>query len=473
MTPRVTGHSPTQHQPVARPRDRGAALILTIMVMAVLMVLGTTILNVSVNNIGSAGRSRDAARALDAADAGVSQALAHLRRNGGRALSCSPTCPANPWGNKATPTAVDLPGITDQRYRVWVEPVPPTAPTFYRVHSLGLAGQGVRSVQVDVELALLETGLPLGVFARSVQGGGNAGMQRASIYTTGCVYNRSKIDMTGIDADTGLPAAVHSARLITDSNGNNTNCPSTDSKAIHRSGPCNTSAPYDHDALGGPLPSGSPCRSGVSQALYDTYYAPRDLDGNGSIDVNGSYLRDDAALQALFDISDSPLSPAQMEELKAVAQLQGTYYTRADQLTSATQPKPANPHAVMYFDLSATDPGGVVELDDISVHQRLDLSNLSAGDPRCRDESLLVVIDGGNVRFNSNPTLSASVVLTSKAPYGEVIKANGNAGLIGTMFADKINLVGTFDVALDQCFLANLAPSLYTVSVSNYLEVDR
>lgn len=457
-----------------RPRDEGAALIITIMVMAVLMVLGTTILNVSINNLSSANRSRDAARALDAADAGISQALAHLRANGTRALACSPTCPSNPWGNKDNPMSVSLPGATDQRYKVWIEPKPATNPQFYRVHSEGLAGRGSRKVQVDAELTLLETGLPLGVFARSLQGGGAAGMQRESIYTTGCVYNRSKINMTGIDAATGLPAAVHSARLITDSNGNNANCPTTDPKSIHNAVvKCNPAYPFDQDALGGPFLSADPCRTGLSSDQYNKFYAPRDYDGDGKNDVDGSFIRDAESLQRLYGLDDEPLSTSQLEQLKAIAKQQDTYYTAANQLTPSKQPKPENPHAVMYFDLTATDPGGVVQLQDILTHQRANQNPLSAGDPACKTESLLIIITGGNARFNSNPTLAASLVLTSKAPYGEIIKANGTAGLIGTVFADKINLVGTLDLSLDQCFLGNLAPSLYTASVSNYLEADR
>ena len=473
MTQPVRSDADVDRGSPGSPGDEGAALIITIMVMAVLMVLGTTILNVSINNLSSANRSRDAARALDAADAGISQALAHLRANGTRALACSPTCPSNPWGNQDNPMAVNLPGVTDQRYQVWIEPKPATNPQFYRVHSEGLAGQGSRKVQIDAELTLLETGLPLGVFARSVQGGGAAAMQRESIYTTGCVYNRSKINITGTDVATGLPAAVHSARLITDSNGNNANCPSTDNKAIHRVLTCNPAYPFDQDALGGPFLSADPCRSGMSSDQYDRYYAPRDYDGDSNPDVNGSFIRDADALKQLYGLDDEPLSTSQLEQLKAVAQQQGTYYTAANQLTTSKQPKPQNPHAVMYFDLTASDPGGVVDLKDVLTHRRSNQNALGPGDPSCKDESLLIIITGGNARFNGNPTLAASLVLTSKAPYGEIIKANGTAGLIGTVFADKLNMVGTLDLSLDQCFLANLAPSIYTASVSNYLEADR
>ena len=449
--------------------ERGSAMVVTVMVMAVLLVLGTTILQVTVNNLGSARRSQDAARALDAADAGISQALAYLRRNGGRPVLCSPTCVANPWGNSAAPTAVDLPGSTDQRYQVWVEPVPATAPEFFRVHSVGLAGSGVRRVQVDVELSLLGTGLPLGVFARSVQGGGAAAVQRANIYTTGCVYNRSKIQMTGTDVATGLPASVHSSRLITDSNGNNATCPSTDRKAIHRSGPCDTAAPFDQDVLGGALPPSSACLTGLSTELYTTYYAARDLDGDDDVDVDGSRLADEQALMDLFDFDDEPLSPAQLEDLRATARQQGNYH---DRLQAEYAPDEA--HAVLYFDLAdGPDAGGIVDLKDVTTHRRTSQDELTANDSRCHDESLLIVVDGGNARFNGNPTLAASLVMLSDAPNGEIIKANGNAGIIGTVFADKINLVGTFDISLDQCFLANLAPSLYTATVTDYREIDR
>ena len=213
----------------------------------------------------------------------------------------------------------------------------------------------------------------------------------------------------------------------------------------------------------------NPCLSGLSQTLYDTYYAPRDLDGDGDVDLDGSRIADDQALMKLFDFDDDPLSPAQMEQLRAVAQQQGNYYT---QLAAGYAPDEA--HAVMFFDLSGgPDAGGIVDLKDVTTHRRTNQDALNPSDPRCVDESLLIVIDGGNARFNGNPTLAASLVMTSDAPNGEIIKANGNAGIIGTVFADKINLVGTFDLSLDQCFLANLAPSLYTASVTNYREIDR
>ncbi len=455
----------------ARPgRDDGAALLITMMVVALVVVLGTTIMSVTVNNLGAARRSQDAALALDAADAGVAQALAYLRHSGVHALACSPTCAANPWGNSAAPASETMPG-THQSYHAWIEQLSAPAgqePGRYRIHSLGLGGEGVRAVEVDVALGSISS-LPLGVFARSVNGGGNATVTRESIFSTGCVYNRSKIAMStsDIDAAYGIPVAVHSSRYISETNGNNQNC-AVSSKAIHKSGPCNTSYPHDQDVQGGSLTTPSTACA-ATQTGYPAYYAPRDLNGEGSIDVNGSYLRDDASLRALFGIRSQPFSPAELDDLRATARSQGSYFTSTSGWTS---PDPAvNPHAVMFFDLAAADPGGTVDLNQITNWART--AGLAANSPQCLDRSLLIVIEGGNAKLNSNQRLAANLVLTSTAPYGEVVKANGTASFIGTIYADTVNLVGTVDLSLDACFMSNLSPSLLVATQGSYREIDR
>jgi hypothetical protein len=63
--------------------------------------------------------------------------------------------------------------------------------------------------------------------------------------------------------------------------------------------------------------------------------------------------------------------------------------------------------------------------------------------------------------------------MTSSAPYGEVQKANGTSNFIGTIYADSVNLVGTTNLSLDECFLSNVSPALLDFSVSGYRELDR
>jgi hypothetical protein len=470
--------APTPVEATARrtTSDNGSALVITLMVLALVTALSTTVAVVTIDNLQGSWRAQQAGAALGAADAGVAQAMTHLRNNGVRDLKCVSTAPtsaacAAAWGS-ANPRVVTLPAGTGQGYSVWVEsvlPFPTNDPGRYRIHATGTApGQASRSVVADV--VVTTTDVPKGIFARTISGGGNAAVSRESIFSTGCVYNRGNIVMSGIDVAYGIPVAVHSSQIITESTGSGQYCPQTN-KPIHRSTqgnnstalPCNTTYPYDQDSLGGAL--GSSC--GGVQTTYPTYYGARDLDGNGTTDVNGSYLRDDASLFSLFGIKSPALSQSQLEQLKIIAQSQGNYWT---QNTGWSSPDEAN--AVMYFSLgSAASNNRLVDLNDITGFGRA--GNLSATATGCSTRSLIIVIDGGNAKLNSNQELAASLFMTSSAPYGEVQKANGTSNFIGTIYADSVNLVGTTNLSLDECFLSNVSPALLDFSVSGYRELDR
>ena len=124
-------------------------------------------------------------------------------------------------------------------YQAWIEPkyrqTNRRGPCLLPDHSHGTSSTGSRAVQVDATLVAGMARLPLGVFARTIEGGGSATVTRESwVFSTGCVYNRSKIEMgTSIDAAYGIRAGVHSAQIITDANGNTPTC-SVGNKAIHK-----------------------------------------------------------------------------------------------------------------------------------------------------------------------------------------------------------------------------------------------
>jgi len=454
-----------------QPSDRGSALIITLMVMAVLSALATTVTAVTINNLQSSWRAQQAGAAVNAADAGVAQAVAHLRTAGLRGLSCSPTCTTNPWGNRANPAKVVVAGTAGEQYQAWIEPIaafPANNPGRYRIHSTGTArGAASRAVVADVEVTTTE--VPKGIFARTINGGGSASVTRASIFSTGCVYDRSKITMSGMDLAYGIPVAVHSSQTITESNGSGQYCPTTN-KPIHRTGtknqnprPCNTLYPYDQDRLGASLVD-TACES--TQSSYPDYYGPKNLDSAADKDVEGSFLKDDETLFKVFGLKSPALSQTQIDQMRTIAQSQGNYWT-----SSAGWSSPDEAQAVMFFDLTQSDLGGVVDLNDIVGFGRS--ANLSATDPACPTKSLIIVIEGGNVRLNSNQQLFASLFLTSSAPYGQVLKANGNSSFIGTISADTINLTGTADLSMDACFLDNTSPALLDFSVGSYRELDR
>jgi len=224
----------------------GSAMILTLMVMALVTALATTVAVVTINNLQSSSQARLAGSAVNSADAGVAQAVAYLRNSGVRELRCSPSCASNPWGNEANPATVTVGGTAGQSYKVWIQavaPFPTNDPALYRVHSTGAAA-GAASRKVTADVGVTTSNVPRGIFARTINGGGDASVARESIFSTGCVYNRSKIEMVKgeIDLAYGIPIGVHSSQIITDSNGTGQYCPTT-SKPIHKSGAADAGQP--------------------------------------------------------------------------------------------------------------------------------------------------------------------------------------------------------------------------------------
>jgi hypothetical protein len=453
---------------VRRHNDEGSALIITLMVLAVVTALSTTVAAVTIDNLGSSVKAQQAGSALNAADAGVAQAMTYLRNSGVGSLNCSSSCTPNPWMSQSAPATATVAGIAGQGYTAWIEPIakfPANATGLYRIHSTGTAkGSASRAVTVDVETT--KAAVPLGIVASKIDGGGNVSLANQSIFSSGCVYSRSHLHMSGIDAAYGIPAGVHSSQIITESNLNNQSCSNTNQPIHDPTTRCDQSYPNDQDVLGGSL-LGTAAACASNQATYPAYYAPRDLNGDGSTDVNGSFVKDEASLQKLFGFNKPALSPSQLENLRSIAQSQGNYWTSSSVWTS-----PNERQAVMYFDLSTTDLGGVVNLSNIGGFSRVN-SGLSASDPGCDDRSLIIVIDGGNARLNSNQKLAASLFLTSTAPNGQILKANGTSDFIGTMYADSIDFTGTANISLDECFISNLAGGLLGLTQTSYREVDR
>jgi hypothetical protein len=470
---------PTGHTRDPR-RDDGSAMITTLLVLAVLTALATTVASVTVNNLGSSVKAQQAGAALNAADAGVAQAMSYLRDKGTGVLACSPTCAANPWGNSNVPASSSVTGTAGQAYTAWIEPIvrypnDKNDPGKYRIHAVGTAkGDARRVVEADVQVT--RTTVPFGIFARTIDGGGNVHVENQSVFSTGCIYSRSNLVITGFDvayrtADgRAIPAAVHTSQIITNSQGNGQFCPTTN-KPIHEAGTatekCNPLYPHDQDRFGGNL-AGTACWP--TQNDYKAFYGPEDVDNpkDNTIDVDGSYLRGDGTLMKLFNFLQPALNQTQMQRLRSVARSQGNYWTTSD---SNVWTSPDEKQAVMYFDLAKTDLGGVVDLNKIVGFGRE--PGLAANHPDCDTRSLIIVIDGGNARLNSNQKLTASLFLTSGAPNGKILKANGTSQFIGTMYGDTADLTGTADLSMDDCFMNNPSPGLLQYTQTSYRELDR
>lgn len=456
-----------------RRGDDGSALVLTMLVLAVMTGLGLTVFTLATDNLDNSRRDRQATSALANAEAGVAQATAYIKNRGTGRLACAPNCgAANPWGEEPgfveavddghPSTQVTL--ASGETYSVWIETVQQVnvvanTTGLYRIHSVGNSGTGpgARTVEVDVEVAPFK--FPLAVFADSVQAGGSGSIQTESLFSTGCIFKRSKITFVGNDPVYGIPAAAHSEQYITDSQAAGSACAATDDKNIHApSGstakPCNTNYPYDQDRQGGPL-AGTSCL------------------GDGGAYPQTSKID---SLAAQYGFQSEGLTAPQLDQLRTAAKGQGFYFTNTTAipavLTGASTSL-AHPNPVLFYDLQGGAVGELVDLNDLSESTYGRATSLAATSASCTGRSVIVVVVNGNVKLNSNQTLVGSVFAMGPAPYGEVRKANGTSRLIGTMYAKSLDLTGTADVNLDDCFLQNLPGQLLNVTPTTFREVDR
>jgi Tfp pilus assembly protein PilX len=456
------------HQPApaaARPVDRGSAIIITLMVISLLAALAATVTGVAINNVQSSRLAGEAGVAVNAADAGIAEATSFLRTNGVRALCVPPTAydATAPTFNKAfdlaTRSCVDSPGngtkVQGKPYTVLIVTVAAYGTSDvgrYLIYSTGV-GAGAASRTVTAELEVKGLGVPKGgFFGHAVFGAGQVYVNQ-SIFSTGCVYVRSHIAMSGMDSY-GLPSAVHSSQVVTDDNGSTTNC-AVSNKAVHKAGPCYYPGPdglngaFDQDVLGGSL-GGTSCLSArsqypsVSAATWSRYYP------------NGSQIADSQTLLGLYGIKDPALTQDEIDGLRAVAKAQDNYRTTASSSDSYT---PNGTRAVVFYDLT----GGKVDLGTIKGFS-------PPGNGTCPDRSLVVVISGADAVFPSGSPLAASVFVTTP---GKMYSSTGGK-LVGTATADLISLGGNavVDPADQQCYTQNPSPSLLTMNLTAYREID-
>ena len=154
------------------------------------------------------------AGALGIAEAGVAEAITHLRGNGVHHI-CAPA--RAPW-NVSAPTTLDLPerhgGRDDRRASQRYRP-PATRVGRYLVRSVGTtaaADPGKRTVEQEVDVKPFA--FPLGVYtAAKVNLGGNVEIQQESFFSGQCIDSRSKMTfVAGPDRQLHRPLQRHPGR---------------------------------------------------------------------------------------------------------------------------------------------------------------------------------------------------------------------------------------------------------------------
>lgn len=479
----------TRTFPTRLSGDTGAALLITFFVTTVLTALAVTVSVISINNVGNAGRDRQASAALALSEGGVAQAVSHLKSGAAlRALTCSPSCASNPWGNQASPETVTV--ATGEQYQVWIETVRALDPAsftpgIYRIHSTGTSAgnPGARTVRVTVEVEPFK--YPLAVFADTVNAGGTGSIFNESLFSTGCIFKRSHIDFGGsFDQVYKIPSAAHSSKIITDANGSGSSCPAGEKKNIHHSTQsvdgCSNDAAYRYDQDS----QGEDASTAVGAAAGHNFettpcYGLQAADPTGTPPLEEypttSLIKNDADLAEKFDFNLEGLTADQLELLKQAAIEQGFYFTGTTAIPSVLSSAASSasfPNPILFYDLQGSAVGGTVDLNGFNdAYSRA--WPLTASDAGCTGRSVFIIVKNGNVRMNANTVLTASVFALGPSPYGVVSKINGSGQLIGTLYGREIDLTGTGDIKLDDCFVQNPPGQALDVTVIDFVEVDR
>jgi len=466
-----------------RSGEVGAAMVVTLLVMAVLTGLGAVVFNIGFNNLQNAGRDRLAGGAMGASEGGVAQALSFVRTEGVGTLKCTqPPQPAGdcslPWG-KGNPKIVSL--ANGRQFSVWIERIQPFAPPDFKVgtfevHSRGCiglpaecaagSGRGLRNV--DLRFTVTPLTFPIGVYAdEGFTDAGGASVSTESLLSKRCISGRKFVNFSGQDPYHKIPAAAHSVDVIVAAPNS---CNANDSIHVQPDpGDCNPGPadnPYknDQDRLGGNLVTSS------------------DTDKLQCLGAAGAYPQtskfDLNALYAFGYQEGQPrgLSTAEYAQLKGKAQEQNYFSTSTDKCGPGQSPPicwrdpvPADdPNAIMYWDLRAA-PANKKTLP-------LPSSGLPGYDrTQCGSRSLILVVEGGNMQ-NSGINIVGAIFVPDGSYQG-----NGNSDILGTLFAkvvEKFNGTANFTLTGDppgktNCFFDNFPGGLLDVRAKRFREVDR
>lgn len=412
----------------ARGDDSGVAMMTTILIGIIIMGLGLVATNVSMSNLKNAGRDRVAGGAFGSAEAGIARAVAYIRANSVGELA------TNEWGSSTNPKQLTF--ADGGSAKVWIQAVQAFAPPSvkkgkYLIHSEGRSGEGPGLRRLTQSLTVEPFRFPMGVYAQEIKLNGTPQTFRQSVFSENCISGREKMVFSGTDAFYGIPSAANSAKWISTGNGG---CSETNSRNIHRSGPCHPTYVHDRDAQGA-NPSGGTCQtSGTPDSSFD------------------------AAKLAAFG---QQLPASVLGTLRAKAQAIGQYW----ESTTWTAPDPTvHPDAVIYFKLGANS----------TLNISTQLAGYNVDPATCTPKrSVIIVVENASVGTGGLDLQSNSNLM------GGIFVPKGNFAYRGTStFTGPINAHtiqqwnGTATSQLTACYLADLPGGLLDVRTEVFHEDD-
>lgn len=469
----------------AEEGDRGVSLIVVVLFMAAIAAIASTVTLVSVHGLRSAANDRQAAGAQQTAEGGIAAAMQIIRAEQPAYFNCmepaagqapSATCTSNPagWTNPTSPEKVSANGTIGSCvtgfacYNVWIGTItayaPPTVTqAVYRIHSTGYYGGGPGARSLSVTVSAEPQPFPLGLYADTVNTNGTPNVYHESLFSLGCITNRVRDGSGGgglsfatsagqplTDYAYDQPAAAHSVDKVTTANNGCTDSMQGGQGPVHKTGDCNTTFPYDQDSEGGSL-TGTTCDQSWTSPTTGRRYP-----------TTSAFTYDD-----LVDVGYRPggLSRSVYDYLKTQAKATNTYFTSASSVPSSVLTATSPDHVVIYYDLGSS--GGTVQFGPGDFPSKYFRSPSASS---CPLTSVVIVVDGQHTQLTYNATGSSgtsSLVGSIFVPNGSY-DSQGNASIIGTLYAQTVSLHGGQTFQLDQCFVNNPPGLLNNVRIINY-----
>lgn len=497
--------------------QRGVAMVTVLLVGAVLTVVSSTAAFVTIKEFNATNDDLKATRALGYAEAGLDRALVALRQetwNWEQVVMAG--CPGfarldETYDEDATagPDYADVltGSLGDGTYNVVIErdktenACPADTPDVrlaqvVSITSTGRHPEAMRKIQQTIELRY--RGLPIGLYAEEgVSGGGSGDVTDVSLITPGNVDQREKISFAGFDpfykVGDFYPATDPSGRYpanFFDATERALPMPA----AAHAIGPMqNTPGAQEHPPA--PRCNFNGNKGTPGQSVWDSSGPALEtvLTAGCSNWVatwpNGSTISPRYPPVADFNSSDlsrvTPSPQIELEDfdfLKGSAESSGLYCsylggsnqpdfctgwggTPTGQTLKDSDLPAAEENFVVYIDMP---PGTDAQHDSAQqtiVWQPDDFAPCTDGGP---NRSVVLVVRHGSVQLANGSDFLGAII----APEGTV-SAAGNHTTEGTIIARRLNLSGTGQFKLSECWLDELKFTFIQVNALGWRELDR
>lgn len=470
-------------------QEAGIAMVIVILAVVVVTVMGAALVTSAVRDLQSSSSVRRAASALGVAEGGVQHGLVQLKVLGPSVERLSIPVPdksadgSGQWMNPNDPTIPPIDkgtaeepgpyvgevGGTD-RYTAYIleieevdlAAIPPKRDGVYQIVVTGLDDKsrpqrpGARTVEQFVRVRTLD--VPFALFAKDgADFGGNPTILNTSLYTTGDVFWRSKVTVSGEDRfyrdpTTGdpLPAAVHATGVI------------------HRGD--------KEDGKNGPIhppPATTGCEflydrdvNGTAYVTYDPSTPVWDCSPEAIPPYDNSFFDEDE-LDALGINKEGP-DPDTYEFLKDLAKQSGLFIVHDGNSTlniDSDDLAGLPPFFVLYVEVTGSGDVGI----------KTNWGPTGDPDLACSSGAYdgsfgIIVVRDGDLDWQNNDTWWGSVFV----PEGEFGGTGaGQAWLVGTVYAKTIGRAGNFRIQLNECWLDQAVGPFFSVSRLRWHESDR